>query len=95
VAWVCERRLERAFGHAVGLGPKALTRVLRFRHALRAIGRVGRAPAGWAAVAAAAGYADQSHLIREFKALAGVTPARYAAEHRAVGFVQDPDGAPA
>jgi AraC-like DNA-binding protein len=39
-------------------------------------------------LAFAAGYADQSHLIREFKALAGLTPARFVAERRRVGFVQ-------
>jgi AraC-like DNA-binding protein len=87
---VSERRLQRAFAEAVGLSPKALARVLRFRRAVRAIGRTRRtgAPIGWAALAAGAGYADQPHLIREFRALAGLTPARYAAEQRAVGFVQ-------
>jgi len=84
------RRLERAFAGAVGIGPKALARVLRLRRAVRAIGRglPGGSRIGWAALAHDAGYADQSHLIREFRALAGVTPVRYAAERRAVGFVQ-------
>ena len=35
-----------------------------------------------------AGYADQSHFIRDFKSLAGLTPTRYVAERRDVGFVQ-------
>ncbi|HUF35880.1 MAG TPA: AraC family transcriptional regulator [Gemmatimonadales bacterium] len=88
---VGERRLERAFAHAVGIGPKALTRVLRLRRAVRAIGRGTAAGPriGWAALAHDAGYADQPHLIREFRALAGMTPARYAAERGIVGFVQD------
>lgn len=91
---VGERRLERAFHYTVGLGPKALARVLRFRRAVRAIqSAAGAGPAGWAALAAGAGYADQPHLIREFKALAGVTPAQYAAERAGVGFVQYPPGA--
>jgi AraC-like DNA-binding protein len=93
---VGERRLERVFDRSVGLGPKALGRVMRFRHAAREIrlGRAGRTPRSWAALAFSAGYADQSHLIREFRALAGVTPADYAAEHRDVGFIQDGAGAP-
>jgi AraC-like DNA-binding protein len=90
---VGERRLERAFGHAVGLGPKSLARVLRFRHAVRRI-ESGGPPGSWAAAAGVAGYADQSHMIREFKALAGVTPVQYAAERRAVGFVQYGQGEP-
>jgi AraC-like DNA-binding protein len=86
-----ERRLERLFERYVGVGPRTLGRVLRFRRALREIerARVARTPPSWPAIAFAAGYADQPHLIREFKALAGLTPARYAAERRIVGLVQD------
>jgi AraC-like DNA-binding protein len=93
---VGERRLERAFARSVGLSPKALGRVLRFRLALQelALGRDGERRRSWAALAFAAGYADQSHLIRDFKKLAGLTPARYVAERRSVGFVQYPDGGP-
>jgi AraC-like DNA-binding protein len=35
-------------------------------------------PGDWAGLAADWGYADQAHLIREFRAMAGVTPADYA-----------------
>jgi len=31
----------------------------------------------WAEFAADSGYYDQSHLIREFRAMAGLTPAQY------------------
>jgi AraC-like DNA-binding protein len=89
---VGERRLERAFDRCVGLSPKRLARVLRFLQVVRRIGRAA-APPG-AALALHAGYADQPHFIREFKALAGVTPAEYAAE-RSVGFVQDGSASPA
>jgi len=66
----------RRFEAAVGLTPKRYTRVLRFNTVLPTIVRCG--PRDWAAVAADAGYFDQSHLIHEFKRLAGVTPVAYA-----------------
>ena len=63
------------FEQAVGLTPKRYARVLRF-HAL--IQRVAhRRPDDWAQAAVEAGYADQSHLIHEFKRLAGITPRAY------------------
>ena len=87
-----ERRLERAFDLAVGLSPKRFARVLRFLGAVREIGRLAARPL--AAVAFDSGYSDHPHFIREFKRLAGVTPAQYATERR-VGIVQDEDPLPA
>lgn len=86
---VGERRLERAFARAVGLSPRTFARVTRLRRVIRALDRGGPR---WSALAVEAGYADQAHLIREFRALAGLTPGRYAAERRSVGFVQYPEG---
>jgi AraC-like DNA-binding protein len=91
---VNERALQRAFDESVGISPKALARVLRFRHAVRAIERTvaaGGQPS-WTTLAYDAGYADQPHFIREFKSLAGITPAEYAREFGRVGFVQYGDG---
>jgi AraC-like DNA-binding protein len=87
---VNERALQRAFDESVGIGPKTLARVLRFRYAVGAIERDASAgvATSWTALAYAAGYADQPHFIREFKALAGLTPADYAREYARVGFVQ-------
>ena len=87
---VGERRLERAFTRQVGYGPKMLARVVRLQHAVALVQRDARRGGArpWSALAYDAGYADQAHLVREFRALAGVTPAAYAAEHRRVGFVQ-------
>lgn len=59
---------------AVGVGPRSYRRVLRFDRAVGSIRR-GAAAQGWAGLAAEAGYYDQSHMIREFKELAGMTPA--------------------
>ena len=69
---VSERHLRRVFREAVGMGPKEFARLARFHRALRAAQQHGRA--NWAAIAAAAGYYDQAHLIDEFRAIAGVTP---------------------
>lgn len=80
------RHLERRFRDAVGVSPKLFSRVVRFRRALVLWRQPG--PVSWSRLAAEAGYYDQAHLIREVKALAGVTPAALAGELRQVGFVQ-------
>jgi AraC-like DNA-binding protein len=82
------RQLERQFLDAVGLPPKTFARIVRFQHALRDLQR--GLPA--ASVAAARGFADQSHLAREFKRVAGV-PAGHV-DLRRVAFVQDDAGRP-
>ena len=66
------RQLEREFLRSVGISPKALARVLRFQNALRLSGRA--ASPSWASIAADCGYADQSHLVRDFRELSGATP---------------------
>ncbi len=63
-----ERRLHRRCLAVFGYGPKTLTRILRLNRALD----LARAGTPFALVAATAGYADQAHLAREVKALAGV-----------------------
>jgi AraC-like DNA-binding protein len=63
-----ERQLRRRCLELFGYGPKVLDRVLRLERALAA----ARRGAPFALVAADAGYADQPHLAREVRALAGV-----------------------
>ncbi|HYF45467.1 MAG TPA: helix-turn-helix transcriptional regulator, partial [Acidimicrobiales bacterium] len=67
-----ERQLRRRFLTAVGYGPKTLQRVLRFRAFLDGIDHGG----SLADVAARCGFADQPHLNRECRDLAGQTPAQ-------------------
>ncbi|UUV29778.1 helix-turn-helix domain-containing protein [Amycolatopsis roodepoortensis] len=71
---VSERGLRRHMRHDVGVGPKELQRVLRFRRFLERVGAVGRGQASLADVAADVGYADQSHLGRECRRLSGTSP---------------------
>lgn len=65
-----ERQLHRRCRHAFGYGPTVLARVLRLQRAVAGI-RTGEALAD---VAVDCGYADQAHLGREVRALAGCTP---------------------
>jgi AraC-like DNA-binding protein len=65
----------RGFSRAYGLTPHAWVIQERVRRA-QALLRAGRAPAD---VAACLGFSDQSHLIRHFKRLTGVTPGAYRA----------------
>ncbi|WP_369202406.1 helix-turn-helix domain-containing protein [Streptomyces sp. PU-14G] len=67
-----ERQLHRRCRDAFGYGPKTLARVLRLQRALR----VAESGLPLAETAARAGYADQAHLSREVRALAGLTPAQ-------------------
>jgi AraC-like DNA-binding protein len=63
------RQLQRRCRSSFGYGPKMLARVLRLQRALE----LARRGQPFADVSATAGYADQAHLSREVKALAGVS----------------------
>jgi AraC-like DNA-binding protein len=64
------RQLHRRALPVFGYGLQHLGRVLRLNRAVV----VADAGVGWADVATRVGYADQAHLSRDFRALAGVTP---------------------
>lgn len=69
-------RFIQLFRESVGLTPKLFCRVRRF-HTL--VDRVGKCkPVNWADLAVDCGYFDQAHLIRDFRAFAGVTPLEYS-----------------
>jgi AraC-like DNA-binding protein len=71
-AGVSRHHLTRTFRESVGIGPKLYGRLTRFRAALRFAARSGSVE--WAQVAAETGYADQSHMISEFRQFSGFTP---------------------
>jgi AraC-like DNA-binding protein len=73
VAGLSRFELVRRFHQQLGLTPHAFQTNLRIAQARRLLA-AGERPA---AVAAACGFADQPHLTRTFRALVGVTPARY------------------
>jgi AraC-like DNA-binding protein len=69
---VSERQFERRFKRTVGVSPKMFSRIVRFQTVVRAAR--DRSFSGLLDAALAAGYYDQSHLIRDFKEFSGVTP---------------------
>ena len=71
---VTRRHLERHFREYVGLGAKHLARIARIHSALDLLQQ--QPLMSGAEIAAACGYSDQAHLIRECRALAGATPSR-------------------
>lgn len=74
-AGLSERRFIDIFRSEVGLNPKLFHRVQRFQ---RVLTQVHRVPApDWVQVALDHGYYDQSHLIRDFLAFSGFSPADY------------------
>ena len=80
------KRLIRLFADDTGLTPKRYLRIVRFERVLADV--YARPAVDWARVADEHGYVDQSHLIRDFNAFAGMTPERYLsrrgpAEHHA------------
>lgn len=75
-AGLSRRQLDRLFNTRVGLPPKLLSRVVRFQMVFAALERddISRR---WAGLAVECGYSDQPHLIKDFKAFAGVEPTSY------------------
>jgi AraC-like DNA-binding protein len=73
-----ERQLHRRCSAALGYGPKTFARIVRFQ---RFIERARSAPArSLGELAYDSSYADQPHLTREARRLAGVSPAVLLAE---------------
>jgi len=69
-AELSHRQLQRQFERDFGMPPRSYLRLLRFGGALRSM----HEHPSLADTAAAEGYADQAHMAREFRALAGLAP---------------------
>jgi len=75
------RRLAAEFREHVGLTPKAMARLVRFRRAAHLLGQPGHR--SLVSIALSCGYYDQAHFNREFRELASCTPSAYLAQLRA------------
>jgi len=84
-----ERHLINQFRREIGLTPKRASRVARFDRARRLL--QARQTAGVrpdiARIAAGCGYSDQSHLVRDFRQFAGLSPSQWLRQE--FGNVQD------
>jgi AraC-like DNA-binding protein len=69
VGWSHKHLITR-FKQQVGVAPHMAARLLRLSTVWRHLGHERT----WARIAAESGYADQSHLIREFRRFTGTTP---------------------
>lgn len=77
-AGVSRQHLARVFRESVGVSPKRYCRLVRFQAGLAHASEGAGVP--WARVAAELGYADQSHMIAEFRELSSLTPEKLATE---------------
>jgi AraC-like DNA-binding protein len=78
------RHFAECFARQFGISPKAAARVFRFERACRLF---RHCPHRIVDVAAASGFHDQAHLVREWHALAGCTPGQWIL--RELPFLQD------
>jgi len=74
-ACLSRKQFERVFRQFIGLPPHKFIRVLRLQKSL--LQKQLFPGANLTRVAIEAGYFDQSHMIREFKNLTGMTPKKY------------------
>lgn len=71
------KQFQRIFSEYVGANPKEYARTIRFQRALHILETAPETTL--VALAYDCGYFDQSHLIKEFRALSGYTPSEYLA----------------
>jgi AraC-like DNA-binding protein len=69
------RQLIARFRSRIGMSPKLFARIARFQRVIHA----ADSEMAWVEVAGRYGFADQAHLIREFRVFAGTTPTAYRA----------------
>ena len=75
-----QKQFERLFARVIGMMPKRYFRLARF---LRIVSFLTLSPhdkaVDWTSLALNFGYYDQSHMIKDFQAFAGIPPSRFSA----------------
>ena len=75
-----QRRFQQIFTNTVGVPPKVFARLKRFSHLLHRTTNLQEAD--WSLMALDNGYYDQAHLIRDFRAMSGMTPEAFLRSER-------------
>ncbi|MES2519714.1 MAG: helix-turn-helix domain-containing protein [Bacteroidota bacterium] len=71
-----ERHIERTFSESIGLSPKKFGNIVKLHNFLSLLKDKSKQN-NFTNFCYDAGYADQSHLIKEFKKYTGITPTKY------------------
>jgi len=79
---ISSRYLRKLFLQYTGVTPKLYNKINRFQHSLQLI---TESQSSLTSIAYEAGYADQSHFIRDFKAFTGFSPSAYSPDAYPVG----------
>jgi len=72
---ISSRYLRKLFLQYTGVTPKLYNKINRFQHSLQLI---SESQSSLTSIAYEAGYADQSHFIRDFKSFTGFPPSAYS-----------------
>ena len=82
---ISQRQLDRLYQSQVGISPKQYAQLLRIDTARLALKKMnGPSEPSLARLAADLGFYDQSHFIREFSAVIGITPYAYLKHNRSI-----------
>lgn len=74
-ACLSTKQFQRIFSEHIGSNPKEFSRTIRFQRALHKLENCPHI--SFTALAYECNYFDQSHMIKDFKALSGYTPSEY------------------
>jgi AraC-like DNA-binding protein len=85
-AGISRQALTRTFKQEVGVSPKLYCMLTRFQSGLIFTGRGKNIE--WARAAVDLGYADQSHMISEFRRFSSLTPHELASAHWFHPFIE-------
>lgn len=79
-----QRALQRRFADRVGVSPRQLRSIFRFRRVFDHAAHPGQAAEGWLEAGLEAGYFDQPQMARDFRRFLGCTATEWAREQQAL-----------